>query len=352
MSCPYVQYRIPEQALEKSRLFGKYQKRLHNKGVIVQRPEFDMIAAEYPHLASQIDEIPCGKCIQCRLQRSREWANRCMLELKTCENAYFLTLTYSDEHLKFAPYVDPGTGETSTRPVLVPKDLQKFLKRLRFWCSSRSSFPVRFYACGEYGESTQRPHYHLIVFNLPQVFEAGNHLFDYSAADTPLWTCDALTKLWPYGLAVYGQVTWNTCAYVARYCMKKRLGKSRQDQKAAQEQLFPGQPWQEEFTRMSLRPAIGKDYYLQNREQIYLTDECRVNLKGTITPVKPAKYYDRLYDVDNPIHLKRIKAQRKIIAKQQHDVRMTMTSLSSEQYALKKEASKIAQAQKLIRPSI
>ena len=134
--------------------------------------------------------------------------------------------------------------------------------------------------------------------------------------------------------------------------MKKRLGKSRQDQKAAQELLFPGQPFQEEFTRMSLRPAIGKNFYLQNREQIYSTDECFVNLKGVITPVKPAKYYDRLYDVDNPIHLKHIKAHRKIVAKQQHDVRMTMTALSAEQYALNQEKLKKLQAQKLVRPSI
>ena len=87
-----------------------------------------------------------------------------MMELKTAWNAIFLTLTYDDAHLEFAPYVDPETGEVSHRPVLVPEQLQKYLKRIRRAAERRGApAHIRFFACGEYGEDTERPHYHVIL---------------------------------------------------------------------------------------------------------------------------------------------------------------------------------------------
>ena len=108
-------------------------------------------------------EIPCGYCDGCRIDRSREWANRCMLELQYHDSAYFITLTYNDDHVPVSYYADPETGEAQESLTLCKRDWQLFMKRLR------KAFPddqIRFYACGEYGSQTFRPHYHAIVFGL------------------------------------------------------------------------------------------------------------------------------------------------------------------------------------------
>ena len=108
-------------------------------------------------------EIPCGKCIGCRLKRSREWAQRCMLELQYHSSAYFITLTYDDLHLPMNEIVDnDGCIVQSPVHTLVKRDLQLFMKRLR----KNSRQELRFFGCGEYGDESFRPHYHIIVFGL------------------------------------------------------------------------------------------------------------------------------------------------------------------------------------------
>lgn len=95
-------------------------------------------------------QVPCGKCLECRIQHARDWADRCVIEAKQYKYNYFVTLTYDDAHLP-------------ERNSLNPKDLQLFLKRLR---KRFKGVKIRFLASGEYGSSF-RPHYHLILFNLP-----------------------------------------------------------------------------------------------------------------------------------------------------------------------------------------
>ena len=92
--------------------------------------------------------IPCGKCVGCVLDRSRDWALRCVHEASLHERNCLVTLTYDSEFL-------PPFGS------LVPSDLQKFLKRLR----KSLGADIKFFACGEYGETGGRPHYHLCLFN-------------------------------------------------------------------------------------------------------------------------------------------------------------------------------------------
>ena len=94
-------------------------------------------------------EVPCGQCIGCRLERSRQWAVRCVHEASLYKNNCFVTLTYSDDKL-------PSDGS------LHFDHFQKFMKRLRrFYDDSR----IRFFHCGEYGEQYSRPHYHCCLFN-------------------------------------------------------------------------------------------------------------------------------------------------------------------------------------------
>ena len=105
--------------------------------------------------------LPCGQCVGCRLERSRQWAMRCMHEASLYSRNCFITLTYNNEHLP------------SDNSLQYP-DFQKFMKRLRKRFNgvdrsanpdSNDQFPIRFYMCGEYGETFGRPHYHACLFN-------------------------------------------------------------------------------------------------------------------------------------------------------------------------------------------
>ena len=93
--------------------------------------------------------FPCGKCLACREQSAKVWRLRCELEYFCHKTAAFVTLTYSNEHLP-----DYNT--------LVPSHLSSFLKRLR----KSLDYPIRYFACGEYGSKRGRPHYHLVIFGL------------------------------------------------------------------------------------------------------------------------------------------------------------------------------------------
>ena len=100
-------------------------------------------------------QVPCGKCLECRIQYARSWADRCVLEAKQYKYNYFVTLTYDDAFLP-------------NRNSLCPKDLQLFIKRLRKHYSKKyPGVKVRFLASGEYGDLSWRPHYHIILFNCP-----------------------------------------------------------------------------------------------------------------------------------------------------------------------------------------
>lgn len=147
---------------------------------------------------------PCGQCLHCRINKSRVWAHRLMLESRMHEYSTFLTLTYSDEFLPLVRAV-PGSGAVSelSGPTLVPEHVTKFVKRLRRFFGRHYGKKLRYYAAGEYGEQTDRPHYHLIVFGLP-----------VSVAET------AVPSLWPYGFVSCAAVDDGLCRYVCKYIVK------------------------------------------------------------------------------------------------------------------------------------
>lgn len=155
--------------------------------------------------------FPCGQCLPCRINRRRIWTHRLMLEHLCSSDAVFLTLTYRDEDL-------PDDA------MLCKRDLQRYIKNVRNYY--RASRRVRYYACGEYGERTHRPHYHAILF--------GVHEHEASA----------ISQLWPYGGVAVGTVTPESIQYVAGYVCKKLSKKD--DPKCAKE-----------FAIMSLKPGIG-----------------------------------------------------------------------------------------------
>lgn len=137
--------------------------------------------------------VPCGLCILCLKRRQNAWTFRLTQETQISYSACFLTLTYEETPKSF------NGNET-----LCKADYQKFLKRLR---KKLPSAAIKYYACGEYGTQTQRPHYHAIMFNLPQS-----------------WVNDGenLASIWKEGHVYVAPCNIATIKYVCKYVMKGR----------------------------------------------------------------------------------------------------------------------------------
>lgn len=229
--------------------------------------------------------IPCGQCIGCRLEKSRQWAMRCMHEKRLHLDNCFVTLTYDDEHL-------PKFG------TLVKRDLQLFMKRLR----NAMGAGVRFYACGEYGDVNRRPHYHAILFNV--AFE-DRVLWKRTRRGEALYTSKELARLWFNGYHTIGDVSFDSAAYVARYVMKKVTGKPEHYEVVdGHGEICERLP---EFTVMSRRPGIGLGWYKKYGAETYSHDNCVINNKL----VRPPRYYDGKFELDNSAAMEDIKRKRK-----------------------------------------
>lgn len=186
--------------------------------------------------------VPCGKCPACRMDYSRVWANRMLVELKDQDDeAVFLTLTYNAESL---PYTAPDK-DGRRYPTLSKRDLQLFWKRLR------KQFPdkrIRYYIAGEYGPKTHRPHYHAIVYGLSLSHFQDLRFLRYNGLGQPYYTSPKLETIWNNGYIVLSEVTWHTCAYVSRYVLKKR---GKLDKYVVATGVEP------EFNLSSRKPGIG-----------------------------------------------------------------------------------------------
>lgn len=214
-----------------------------------------------PSRGAAFIQLPCGQCIGCRLAHSRDWATRCVHEAHMHDFNCFITLTYSPENLP----------EHST---LVRKHFTDFMKRLR---KSLGETSIRYFGCGEYGSQLMRPHYHAIIFGYDfpdkKLFKAG---------DFPLYTSPLLERCWLFGFSTVAAFSFESAAYVARYCVKKVTG-SRAD-----EHYGPRIP---EFSAMSLKPGIGYNFFMEYYDDIVNSDAC-IGRGGK--QIKPPRYYDKL----------------------------------------------------------
>lgn len=93
--------------------------------------------------------VPCGKCLACRITKRKMWTGRILAESLYAEG-FFVTLTYDDQHLWYTK---------SGLPDLHPHDVRLFLQRFR-----KANGPFRYFAVGEYGDESERPHYHLCMW--------------------------------------------------------------------------------------------------------------------------------------------------------------------------------------------
>jgi len=223
-------------------------------------------------------DLPCGQCIGCRLERSRQWAIRCSHEAALHDDNCFITLTYDDVNL-------PSDGS------LNKKHFQDFMKRLRF----RFGSGIRFFHCGEYGEKFARPHYHACLFN----FDFPDKLLWKTVGENRLYRSEALEELWPFGFSTIGSVTFESAAYVARYITKKVTG----DRAGGH---YGGRV--AEYTTMSRRPGIAKGWLERFRSDVYPSDFVVLREKK----MKPPKYYDRQFEIEYPKDYAKVMLRRKL----------------------------------------
>lgn len=195
-------------------------------------------------------DVPCGRCLACKLDRARDWTCRNLLELQEHAKACFVTLTYDDIHVPRTVYAEPVNGEVAGDAyTLVRRDLQLFLKRLR------KKHDVRYFACGEYGDTTARPHYHLILYG----YRPDDLEFFNLVRHNPYFTSEELTRIWGKGHVMVGDVSSQSIGYVARYTTKKLYGEDSEYYEACN--LLPP------FLACSLKPAIGYNALMANMEQ-------------------------------------------------------------------------------------
>ncbi len=246
-------------------------------------------------------QLPCGQCIGCRLERSRQWAVRMVNEAQMHDENSFLTLTYK----------------------VVPDDLsvhvehfQDFMKKLR---SRLSPKRIRFFHCGEYGEhcvecdlprnkcrccefvgQLARPHYHCIVFG----FSFPDRVYYKSVNGCRYFQSVFLDSVWNRGMSVVGDVTFESCAYVARYVTKKINGEKAFDHYWSLDrrtgEVVPIVP---EYCTMSRRPGIGASWFKKFGQEVVSSDS--VVVRGR--EMKPPRFYESMYD---EIELEAVKGER------------------------------------------
>lgn len=232
--------------------------------------------------------LPCGQCMGCRLERSRQWATRIMFEAQLHQANSFITLTYSPENLPYPPS-------------LRYPDYQLFMKRLRKTLGHK----VRFFACGEYGDNTFRPHYHACIFGTDFPDRV---LYSRSPAGYDLYRSRILEQCWGLGHVAVADLTFESAAYVARYCLKKMTGDQAE---AHYEWIDPdtGECVQlvPEFAKMSLKPGIGGKWFELYSSDVYSGHDYVV-INGH--KCRPPRYFDRLLEKTDPDRFAEVKEAR------------------------------------------
>lgn len=242
-------------------------------------------------------EVPCGQCVGCRLERSRQWAVRCVHEASLWEANCFLTLTYAPEHL-------PALGSLDKR------DFQLFMKRLRervgFFDVSLWQWLPRYFHCGEYGERNGRPHYHACLFG----FDFPDRVLFKTVRGVRLYTSVLLDEVWGLGQSTIGDVTFESAAYVARYVMKKVTGPkapfeySVVDESTGELYLSAVEP---EYVTMSRRPGIAHAWYEKFGSEVFPSDE--VIVRGH--SCRPPRYYSKIFEAAHADLYEDVKRKRR-----------------------------------------
>lgn len=327
-------------------MYRRYQKGDHSKGTVVSRVEAMHELERFPNDITfklkefnkkspfwQYEQIPCQKCWACQLNYSAEWATRIMLEAKKYDHNYFITLTYDDEHVPInskieyeeeyklhGEIVESKTIELENDGTwgysLAPEHMKTFLNSLRKYFERKGHKGVKYFYCGEYGEQTHRPHYHIILLNCPLDIEQfyDTHIDDNYKAH---WKSREIERFWKKGMMDLAECEWSCVAYVARYCTKK-LDMSGDKRVYLNKGLLP------EYVRMS--KGIGFDYYRQHKEEIYKNDEMIMKtVKGNTGSFKPPKAFDRKFKETDPKGFELIRKSRAKAGERARELEKTLS---------------------------
>jgi hypothetical protein len=189
--------------------------------------------------------LPCGKCAECKSKRASEWALRCKHEIACHDLNCFITLTYDDDHL-------PSF-------LIVKDEFQKFIKRLR----KKIKTKLKYIVSHEYGGRSGRPHHHAIIFG----WSPPNQSFLMEApSGEPLYTSPLLDELWPHGFHSIGDANAKTAYYIASYSLKA-VKHSVTDPETGELVTVS------DSMDCSSRPAIGRNFFLENVDQILETEK-------------------------------------------------------------------------------
>ena len=290
------------------------------KGRWIQ-PSIDNYTGEYLEPIT----VGCGKCVGCLLDRSRDMATRIICEsLDYPEDSnYFVTLTYGNDEEQVNRYRVSRNDDDAL--ILNKRHVQLFFKSLREGYDRKFGkrlydVPVyydksvgreielgtRFFMAGEYGEEKLRPHYHICLMNtpLPDIFYFGK-----TSLGMLLYRSPWLESLWKFGHVTIGKLTYQSAAYVARYCMKKVAGCTREEYERIG--LTP------EFTNCSRRPGIGFNYCLKNGEHIFDNDSIVLPSisKDQKNVQSIPRYFDKIYSEIDPKTVSKVKSKRAEVAK-------------------------------------
>lgn len=362
--CNNPLYRIVIDEIRRERLSPQFLKRVRNGALILSYEDKEFCRKVYGFPEAWFIPIPCGSCAGCRIDYSRNWAARCMLESVYHEHKYFITLTYNDDHLPKEDIVNPLTGEVMSVATLKKRDFQLFMKRLRKAIAPQK---VRVFYSGEYGDRTDRPHFHCILYG----YAFPDKQFFYSVKDghkrpyrvpggTDYYISNELAALWKNGHCLISGVDTRSCMYVASYCSKKvskpknerdkmrelmKWDKISADTPRLTRKLLEVRGIQREFACMSRRPAIGRQFFDDHRDEIYAQDRISYPFDSKGLP-DHLRYYDNLYAphpkewfglFPNADRLRAFKDVRAIRARARERLRRLRSSLSEREYQLQTE---------------
>lgn len=294
--------------------------------------DFDLVKKDNPDGII----IPCGRCSGCRLDYSRAWADRMLLELDHTRKAVFLTLTYDNAHLPISMYTENDNPMFGT---LDKRDVQLFMKRLRKYFEPKE---IRFYAAGEYGPKTLRPHYHIILFGLDLGDFPDRKLKDGVSKNELgqlYYVSDTLSKIWSNGFILLCDVSWSAMAYVSRYVQKKLYGPL--SIAYAERNVVP------EFSLMSRRPGLG-GYYLVEHPDVFENSNISLSTTDGAKQIQIPKYFYKQLELTDPERYGKIMEDKKKFADSRMLLKLQKTGLSYLDY-LEVEENKLLDRTKALK---
>ena len=231
--------------------------------------------------------LPCNKCLHCRINRTREFAIRSHHESLvgpsgpiSQDNNHFVLLTYNDKNL-------PKHG------ALQASDVKKFLDRIRADCAWRGLPSPRTFGCGEYGSKTQRPHYHINIFNL----KLSDITYLKNLKQNKLYTSTYLTEKWKLGAVTLSPFSHLTAQYTAKYIVKALWADDPPEGDTRVEAPFP-LPSQGRVAT-STQPGLGAFFLDRYAQEI--VNLGAIEIDGALAPI-PTYYKKRLQKKHNDLY--------------------------------------------------